>query len=47
MPIIDLQRRLQEAGRIRLGDKSPKGAPRKLETFRLTSSDKQIGRAHV
>lgn len=39
MPIIDLQRRLQEAGRIRLGDKGPKGAPRKLETFRLTSSD--------
>lgn len=42
MPIIDLQRRLQEAGRIRLGDKGPKGAPRKLETFRLTSSDKQL-----
>lgn len=42
MPIIDLQRRLQEAGRIRLGDKGPKGNPRKLETFRLTSSDRQL-----
>jgi len=42
MPIIDLQRRLTEAGRIRLGDKGPKGAPRKLETFRLTSSDQQL-----
>lgn len=42
MPIIDLQRRLTEAGRIRLGDKGPKGAPRKLETFRLTSSDRQL-----
>lgn len=42
MPIIDLQRRLQEAGRIRLGDKGPKGNPRKLETFRLTSSDKTL-----
>jgi len=42
MPIIDLQRRLTEAGRIRLGDKGPKGAPRKLETFRLTSSDRLL-----
>lgn len=42
MPIIDLQRRLQEAGRIRLGDKGPKGNPRKLETFRLTSSDRTL-----
>ena len=42
MPIIDLQRRLTEAGRIRLGDKGPKGNPRKLETFRLTSSDEAL-----
>lgn len=39
MPILDLQRRLREAGRIRLGDKAPKGNPRKLETFRFTSAD--------
>jgi len=37
MPILTLQRRLRELGRIRAGDKTPKGAPRKLETYRLTS----------
>src|SRR5215469_9134870 len=44
MPIIDLQRRITEAGRIRIGQQVPAGAgktrPVKLETFRLTSSDK-------
>lgn len=40
MPIITLQRKLQEVGRIRLGAKSAKGAPTKLETFRLTSKSK-------
>ena len=39
MPIIDLQKRLTEVGRIRMGQKSAKGAPQKLETFRLTSRD--------
>ncbi|ONI73107.1 hypothetical protein ALI144C_44980 [Actinosynnema sp. ALI-1.44] len=43
MPIIDLQRRLAEAGRIRIGQQVPTGngrsRPEKLETFRLTSSD--------
>jgi hypothetical protein len=37
MPIINLQRKLTEVGRIRLGAKGAKGAPTKLETFRLTS----------
>ena len=45
MPIIDIQRRLREVGRIRLGEKavSSKGKtyPTKLSTFRFTSADKQ------
>ena len=45
MPIIDLQRRLREVGRIRLGEqvrnKSGNGThPAKLEKFRFTSADK-------
>lgn len=43
MPIVDLQRRLREAGRIRLGDKGGRnGAPRKLGTFRLTGPDRKL-----
>lgn len=43
MPIVDLQRRLREAGRIRLGDKGGRnGAPRKLGTFRLTGPDEKL-----
>jgi len=44
MPIIDLQRRLREAGRIRIGEKvsrNGKTYPGKLETFRLTSADER------
>ena len=44
-PIIELQRRMVEAGRIRAGDQQPdsKGVPRphKLSHWRLTSKDKQ------
>ena len=44
MSIIDLQRRIQEAGRIRIGHVVPtsngKTRPDKLDTFRLTSADK-------
>jgi hypothetical protein len=44
MPIIDLQRRIAEIGRIRIGQQVPsangKTRPEKLETFRLTSADK-------
>lgn len=44
MPIIELQRRLREAGRIRIGEKaatsSGKTRPAKLDRFRFTSSDK-------
>ena len=39
MPIIDLQRRMVEAGRIRAGEKGTKGEPRKLDKWRLTSKD--------
>lgn len=41
MPIITLQQRIREVGRIRLGDKGSKGEPRKLTTFRFTSFDKR------
>ena len=40
MPIINLQRKLTEVGRIRLGAKSEKGAPTKLDKFRLTSKSR-------
>lgn len=38
-PILDMQKRLVEVGRIRMGKKSGSGAPQKLETFRITSRD--------
>jgi len=48
-PIIDLQRRLREAGRIRLGEKvktsNGKMAPSKLSEFRFTSSDEKAIRS--
>lgn len=44
MTIIDLQRRLAEVGRIRIGQQVPTGngktRPEKLSTFRLTSADR-------
>ena len=43
-PILDLQQRMMEKGRIRLGTKAPtssgKSRPAKLDTFRLTSQDR-------
>ncbi len=39
-PIIELQRRMVEVGRIRAGEKGEKGEPRKLDRWRLTSKDK-------
>lgn len=39
-PIIELQRRMVEAGRIRAGEKGEKGEPRKLTHWRLTSKDR-------
>lgn len=34
-----IERRLPSAGRIRFGEKGPRGEPRKLDVFRFTSSD--------
>lgn len=46
MPIVTLQRRLREVGRIRIGETVPtsngKTRPAKLDHFRLTSRDQQI-----
>ena len=41
-PLIELQRRLSEAGRIRMGEKGDKGQPKRLTTFRITSSDESL-----
>ena len=43
-PIIDIQRRLAQVGRIRIGEQVASGntkRPKKLEMFRLTSPDKR------
>jgi hypothetical protein len=42
MPIINLQKRARELGRIRLGQKGDKGQPQKLDRFRVTSPAKHI-----
>lgn len=47
MPILELQRRLREIGRIRIGEQVPTGnngktRPVKLETFRFTSRDRKV-----
>jgi hypothetical protein len=46
MPIIDLQRRIHEAGRIRIGQQISTGQgktrPTKLDTFRLTSPNQHL-----
>jgi hypothetical protein len=39
MTIIGLQRRLVEVGRIRMGEKGDKGAPKRLDHWKLTSRD--------
>lgn len=41
-PIIDVQYRLRELGRIRMGRKGTKGAPQKLKTWRLTSASEVL-----
>lgn len=40
MPILDLQRRFAEVGRIRAGAKGAKGQPQKLDAWRLTSGNR-------
>lgn len=40
VPINQLDHRLQEHGRIRIGEKGAKGAPKKIDVFRFTSDDR-------
>lgn len=42
MPILDLQKRIRELGRIRLGRKNERGQPTAIDTFRLTSSNQDL-----
>lgn len=42
VPLIELQRRLAEAGRIRMGAKTDKGAPKRLTTWRITSPTREL-----
>lgn len=42
MPILDLQKRARELGRIRTGAKAGNGAPTKLSKFRLTSASRPL-----
>lgn len=42
MPILDIQKRSRELGRIRLGQKTANGAPTKLDRFRLTSASQPL-----
>lgn len=42
MPILDLQLRMRELGRIRLGDKGSKGQPQRLDAFRLTTQNRAL-----
>lgn len=44
-PILSLQRRMMELGRVRLGEKGPKGEPRKRDTFRFTTASETLARA--
>jgi hypothetical protein len=40
MPILDIQQRFAEVGRIRAGAKGTKGQPQKLDAWRLTSANR-------
>lgn len=45
MPILQVQRRMMELGRVRLGEKGSKGEPRKLDHFRFTTASKALAEA--
>lgn len=47
MPIspVLIQRRMMELGRVRLGEKGPKGEPKRLSTFRFTSASESLLRS--
>src|SRR4029077_13106486 len=42
VPIIDVQKRYRELGRLRLGKKGAKGAPQRLGTWGFTSPDRRL-----
>ena len=42
MPILDVQKRYRELGRLRLGRKGPKGNPERLGKWRFTSPDQRL-----
>lgn len=42
MPILDLQKRSRELGRIRLGQKGDRGQPQKLDRFRFTTNSQAL-----
>src|SRR4249920_2126775 len=42
MPILNLQKRARELGRIRIGQKTANGRPQKLDRFRITSYSKPL-----
>lgn len=42
MPILALQKRARELGRIRIGQKGAKGQPQKLDRFRMTSHSRTL-----
>jgi len=41
-PVLDVQRRMMELGRVRLGEKGAKGEPKRLDTFRFTSASREL-----
>lgn len=41
-PLLDMQMRFRELGRIRPGEKGPKGEPKRRTTWRLTSASKRL-----
>lgn len=44
MPIkpVHIQRRMMQLGRVRLGEKGPRGEPKKLNSFRFTSASSEL-----
>jgi hypothetical protein len=44
-PILELQKRFMQLGNVRLGDKGPKGEPRRRETLRFTTASRPLADA--
>jgi hypothetical protein len=40
--VIGVQKRMMQLGRVRIGEKGPKGEPRKIDSFRFTSASKAL-----